>query len=142
MSELFALGRKRGIRSLRRRSANAFALTYRFPAPSHWCLARILTSGGVPELRPDTAHWAFAGQPLGNSFAGKRSLPLVLRRFVRTAPTAVERRKSNRRFYILPPFKIESSRQYHCVRQEDSARDFASKKDIFPQEYFVYFKGK
>ncbi len=29
VSELFALGRKRGIRSLRRRSANAFALTYR-----------------------------------------------------------------------------------------------------------------
>ena len=49
MSELFALGRKREIRSLRRRSADAFALTYRCQAPSHRCLARILISGGVPE---------------------------------------------------------------------------------------------
>ena len=49
VSELFALGRKREIRSLRRRSANAFALTYRCQAPSHRCLARILISGGVPE---------------------------------------------------------------------------------------------
>ena len=49
MTELFALGRKRGIRSLRRRSANAFALTYRFQTNSHRCLARILISGGVPE---------------------------------------------------------------------------------------------
>ena len=28
------------------------------------------------------------------------------------------------------------------LRQEYSARDFASEKGIFPQEYFVYFKGK
>ena len=49
MSELFALGRKRGIRSLRRRSANAFALTNRFQTNSHRCLDRILISGGVPE---------------------------------------------------------------------------------------------
>ena len=52
VSELFALGRKREIRSLRRRSANAFALTNRCQSYSHWCLARILISGGVPELRP------------------------------------------------------------------------------------------
>ena len=64
VSELFALGRKRGIRSLRRRSANAFALTYRFPAPSHWCLARILTSGGVPERCPICLQKSSAGQPL------------------------------------------------------------------------------
>nr|DAK72820.1 MAG TPA: hypothetical protein [Caudoviricetes sp.] len=47
---------------------------------------------------------------------------------------------SNRRLYILPPFKIENSRQYHCVRQEDSARDFLTGKGWISQEYFVYFK--
>ena len=67
-------------------AAYAFALTNRCQTYSHWCLARILISGGVPELRPDTAHWAFAGQPHGNSCPKERSLPLVLRRFVPTAP--------------------------------------------------------
>ena len=123
VSELFALGRKRGMRSLRRRSANAFALTNRFPAPSHWCLARILTSGGVPELRPQCLQRRDSGQPLGNSFPKKRSLPLVLRRFVPTAPgggaqqhrrksfwgasTAVECRNCNRknaRFHLFGVF--------------------------------------
>ena len=34
-------------------AADAFALTNRCQPYSHWCLARILTSGGVPELRPE-----------------------------------------------------------------------------------------
>ena len=33
-------------------AAYAFALTNRCQTYSHWCLARILISGGVPELRP------------------------------------------------------------------------------------------
>ena len=53
---------------------------------SHRCLARILISGGVPELRPICLQKGSAGQPLGNSFPKERSLPLVLRRFVPTAP--------------------------------------------------------
>ena len=61
---------------------------------------------------------------------------------------AVENRKpygnSNlkRNHQIYQTLKIERSWQYHRNQQEDSARDFASEKDIFPQEYFVYFKGK
>ena len=48
-------------------AADAFALTYWFPALSHWCLARILTSGGVPERCPICLQKRGSGHPLGNS---------------------------------------------------------------------------
>ena len=42
----------------------------------------------------------------------------------------------------LPHVISEKKRHYRSVWQVHSARDFPLKKAIFPQEYFVYFKGK
>ena len=48
-------------------AAYAFALTNRCQTYSHWCLARILISGGVPERCPICLQKISTGQPRGNS---------------------------------------------------------------------------
>ena len=84
-------------------AANAFALTNRCQTFSHRCLARILTSGGVPEPCPDTAHWAFAGQPRGNSCPKERSLPLVLRLVVAKSVNSVSAFGAKSSVHFLTP---------------------------------------
>jgi len=37
---------------------------------------------------------------------------------------------------------LPKNRQHESIRQEHSVRSFASQKDIFSMEYFVYFEEK
>ena len=84
-------------------AADAFALTNRCQTCAHWCLARILTSGGVPERCPQCLQKRSSGQPRGNSFQKERSLPLVLHLVVAKSVNSVSAFGAKSSVHFLAP---------------------------------------
>ena len=68
-----------------------------------------------------------------------RSVSFVLSKGIGRGYFLFGKTKSSHERFI---YYDEINRQYPRNRLAYSARDFAAEKVVFPQEYFVYFKGE